>query len=133
MRQTRQKQMLNDLLFEKPCHITAESLYAMVNKQAKTVSLATIYRHLDTLVKQGKLKKLLVKGTYIYDSNLDKHYHFVCENCHEVHDIKLDDHKMIESFNQDYNHSLSDIDIIFKGICNNCKKEKNNGIKRFKN
>ncbi len=125
MRQTKQKEKLRSLLFEKPRHFKAEEVLNIMNREEKVISLATVYRQLDDLVKQGKLKKITFDNVCYYDSYTGFHHHFCCEKCGKIYDVKLDTDMIDEMFMERYDHQLSMHEIVFKGICKNClKKEK---------
>lgn len=125
MRHTRQKEKLQTLLFEKPHHFKAEELYNLINKEGKVISLATIYRQLDGLVKEGKLKKINIDNTFFYDSRIEAHEHFYCIKCQSVSDVIIDDGLLAKSFNEHNDHELLSQEVIFRGICIDClKKEK---------
>ena len=97
----------------------------VINKEGKVISLATIYRQLDGLVKEGKLKKINIDNTFFYDSRIEAHEHFYCIKCQSVSDVIIDDGLLAKSFNEHNDHELLSQEVIFRGICKDClKKEK---------
>ena len=47
---------------EKPQHLTADELYERVKKSMPRISLATVYRNLETLSETGVIAKLEISG-----------------------------------------------------------------------
>ena len=69
-------------------HPTAEQLLARVRRLLPRVSLGTVYRNLDKLRAQGRLRVVrLAGGQAHYDAMTDAHDHFVCERCAAVVDL----------------------------------------------
>lgn len=72
-------------------HPDAETIYRNVKEQFPTISLATIYKTLDTFVKLGILSPFRsASGNTRYDTNVDHHHHLVCIRCDKVIDISHD-------------------------------------------
>ena len=75
-RNTRQKAVIEQAVSEMGIHRTAEEVYSIVQKNDAGIGLATVYRHLNRMYKDGKVQRLSVSGTYYYDVNSDPHDHF---------------------------------------------------------
>jgi Fe2+ or Zn2+ uptake regulation protein len=75
-------------LAETDCHPSAEELYAAVRREMPTLSLATVYKTLDTLATIGLVRpvsRLGARGRW--DANLAPHHHLVCTVCGKVTDV----------------------------------------------
>jgi len=69
------------LLLKKAQHLTAESVFKLVNTEFSKVSRATVYNNLNLFVEVGLLNELTIgPNMKIYDSNTSNHYHFADEN-----------------------------------------------------
>ncbi len=69
-------------------HPTAEQVLGRVRDALPRVSLGTVYRNLDKLREQGRLRVVrLGNGQAHYDAMIDDHDHFVCEACGVVLDL----------------------------------------------
>jgi Fur family peroxide stress response transcriptional regulator len=69
-------------------HPSAEELHAAVRREMPTLSLATVYKTLDTLVGIGAVRpvsRLGARGRW--DANLGAHHHLVCTVCGSVTDV----------------------------------------------
>ena len=63
-------------------HPSAEDVYNLIRKDFPTVSLTTVYRTLETLVRMGELAELsMLKGVANYDPDTSSHHHIVCTSC----------------------------------------------------
>jgi Fur family peroxide stress response transcriptional regulator len=69
-------------------HPSAEELHAAVRREMPTLSLATVYKTLDTLAGIGAVRpvsRLGARGRW--DANLGAHHHLICTACGAVADV----------------------------------------------
>jgi Fe2+ or Zn2+ uptake regulation protein len=67
-------------------HPTAEETYQAINRTDPRALLATAYKSLHA--RAGLIREVTVEGNAVrFESNMDKHHHFVCERCGRVEDI----------------------------------------------
>ncbi len=106
-------------------HPDAETIYRNVKEQFPTISLATIYKTLDTFVKLGILSPFRAgSGTTRFDTNIEHHHHLVCIYCDKVIDISHDalSNLPIRSLPlggfRVINHQVE-----IKGVCETCQKK----------
>ena len=69
-------------------HPSAEELHAAVRSEMPTLSLATVYKTLDTLASIGAVRpvsRLGARGRW--DANLGPHHHLICTDCGAVSDV----------------------------------------------
>ena len=69
-------------------HPSAEELHATVRRELPTLSLATVYKTLDTLAAVGVVRpvsRLGARGRW--DANVTSHHHLVCTVCGRVTDV----------------------------------------------
>jgi Fur family transcriptional regulator, peroxide stress response regulator len=87
-RYTRQRQEVYDYLRAVACHPTAEDVYHAVRSHIPKISLATVYKALETLASAGLVTKLPdASGAARYDGRTDAHYHFRCARTGRVEDL----------------------------------------------
>ena len=104
-------------------HVTVEELKEILHNNNEDVSIATIYRNLNTLAEEGKIKKVFSEDKAVYETIKKTHYHFECQLCHKIIDI---DPTLI---NIKINHSITGVtkkDLFLYGICDECKNKENN-------
>jgi Fe2+ or Zn2+ uptake regulation protein len=75
---------------------------------------STVFRNLESLVKEGIIKKVVVsKDSVMYEKvSANPHDHFVCDDCGTVEEIKIN-RKGIKS-------KGSIKDILVRGVCTSC-------------
>jgi Fur family peroxide stress response transcriptional regulator len=85
---TPQRLAIYQALYQSLDHPSPESLFDRVRPQMPSISLATIYKTLETLVAIGVASELPSAGdTKRYDANMGPHHHLVCDQCHAIEDF----------------------------------------------
>ncbi|PVA09181.1 transcriptional repressor [Pelagivirga sediminicola] len=93
LRPTRQRVALAAMLIGdgQHRHVTAESLFADVQRCGEQVSLATVYNTLRAFCEAGLMQEVLVDGTKSYfDTNTHDHPHFFWEDENRLTDAPAD-------------------------------------------
>ena len=86
-RNTRQRQVILEELQKVTSHPTAAELYEMARRRLPRISLGTVYRNLELLVRAGIIQKLQVSATEArFDGDPDRHCHVRCVRCGRVDD-----------------------------------------------
>ncbi len=69
-------------------HPSADQVFAAARSRVPTISRATVYNTLNTLVRKGLLRQLaLAGGKLAFDPHLQPHHHFVDESTGVIRDI----------------------------------------------
>jgi len=90
LRPTPQRELVYRLILEKRNHPSADELFARVKAQMPTISLATVYNCLESLVQCGLVRQVnFERAPTRYCPNLHEHAHFHDEVTGEVHDIDV--------------------------------------------
>lgn len=101
LRPTRQRTCVYEVILEKRDHPTADDIHIRVREKLPTISLATIYNCLDTLVECELVKQVhLDRAPTRFCPNRTPHAHFHCRDSGEVYDVSLDRKRLsaIEQF-----------------------------------
>lgn len=121
---TKQKEkLLIFLISNKNKFVSAEDIQRYVEKEKMNVGLTTIYRFLNSLEKQGKVRVDLKEHTkyyqYIFDE-CEHHYHLKCKECGQI--VHLDCEELEEIKKHIYEEHKFIIDSKFEiyGLCNKC-------------
>lgn len=123
-RLTPQRREVYNVLLEDRNHPTATEVFIKAKKRVPTISLATVYNCLETLVECGLAKQVNVEREATrYCPNLSEHGHFVCDSCGIVSDIPVAKGGSLTQFLKVptgfiVNHS----EITLRGTCPACKK-----------
>ena len=90
LRSTPQREVVYSVLLTKRDHPTADEVYARVKAELPTISLATVYNCLETLVQCDLVRAVnFERGPTRYCPNLRPHAHFHDENTGRTHDVDL--------------------------------------------
>ena len=123
-RLTPQRREVYNVLLEDRDHPTATEVFLRAKKRVPSISLATVYNCLETLVECGLAKQVNVEREATrYCPNLSEHGHFVCNSCGIVSDIPVTKGGSLTQFLKVpsgfiINHS----EITLRGTCPACKK-----------
>ena len=89
---TQQRLVIYETLLSMKTHPTSEMLFEQVRTQNPTISLATIYKTLETFVDYNLAKKVMTEdGIMRYDGSTHPHHHIYCTNTSEILDYEDED------------------------------------------
>ncbi len=117
LRSTRQREVVYEAILSKRDHPTADEIFARAKSEMPTISLATVYNCLDTLVHCDLIKQVhLERESTRYCPNLTEHAHFHDNDTGAIYDVQLDP-ATIECLKQllPNDFDLTSIDITFRG------------------
>ena len=86
-RSTRQNRLVLEAVSGTRSHPTAEWVYGAVRRCLPRVSLGTVYRNLQKLVAEGRIRSFERDGRIRYEADLTLHDHFSCDRCGLLMDI----------------------------------------------
>jgi Fur family peroxide stress response transcriptional regulator len=99
-------------------------LYQHVAAEMPTLSLATIYKTLDSLAEIGLVRSVpVVSEKRRYDANNDAHHHLVCSRCGMIRDYythAFDDlvpRRPVRGF------AAESVSVNITGICAECRRK----------
>lgn len=105
-------------------HITIEALHQEILKQFNSVSLATIYKNINTMTEEGLLLEVkLPNEKSVYEVVKNRHAHLKCEACGDVEDMVLDTDEIFANLAQGHNFKINHSDVVLSGICGKCQSE----------
>ncbi len=124
-RNTVQLDIISEIVRRMRSHATAHDIYQEVIKEYPEIGKSTVYRNLQKLCKQGKLRKRTIPGMPdVYDTICTNHYHIRCTKCNKVFDADMDYISDLEKFIKDsHGFDITGHDILFTGICPECRKK----------
>jgi Fur family peroxide stress response transcriptional regulator len=106
-------------------HPSAQKIYEEVKTLFPTVSLATVYKTLQTLSKLGLIQELsFPEGQAKFDSYMKPHINLVCTRCGNIQDI--DDsstEEMVKRVAMATKFMATGQRIDIYGICGKCRKK----------
>ena len=122
-RNTIQSSLVLETVKKLQCHATADEVYNEIIKTYPTISRGTVYRNLQRLCETGEIRKREIPdGADRFDHLCDDHYHIRCVKCGRVFDVDMEYIPNLEQSVRDgHGFSFTGHDIVFKGICPECK------------
>lgn len=126
LKYSRQREAILAYLHSTKEHPTAEVIYEQVRKEYPRISLATVYRNLNLLASCGKVIKVNCgDGFEHFDGNTSQHYHFLCNECGRVLDLKVKDLDcMIDKAITNFDGIIHGHNTYFYGTCSDCQQSK---------
>jgi Fe2+ or Zn2+ uptake regulation protein len=103
-------------------HIKIDELYQQMHKTHPTLSLATVYKNILTMVEKNVLLEVPIIGnkSYYELKKLD-HIHLICNSCNSINDVDIDSSK-INFLNSSNNFILSHSQVNLYGTCIECQE-----------
>jgi Fur family transcriptional regulator, peroxide stress response regulator len=117
LRATPQREVVYNVLLKKRDHPTADEVFARVKGDLPSISLATVYNCLETLVQCNLVRAVnFERGPTRYCPNLHPHAHFHDEQTGKTHDIDLPP-ELLDKVNAilPSGYNSSSVEIIFRG------------------
>ncbi len=117
LRSTPQREVVYDVLLKKRDHPTADEVFARVKSGLPSISLATVYNCLETLVQCDLVRAVnFERSPTRYCPNLRPHAHFHDEQTGKTHDIDLPP-ELLEKVSAvlPVGYDAKSVEIIFRG------------------
>ena len=117
LRSTPQRELVYDVLLNKRDHPTADEVFARVKSGLPSISLATVYNCLETLVQCDLVRAVnFERSPTRYCPNLRPHAHFHDEQTGKTHDIDLPP-ELLEKVSAvlPVGYDAKSVEIIFRG------------------
>lgn len=122
-RLTPQRREVYEVLLSQRDHPTATEVFIRAKHRMPSISLATVYNCLDTLVECGLARQVNVEREATrYCPNLEEHGHFMCEKCGKVIDIPFSPGP--RPWNLPEGIILTHSEITLSGTCAECNTTK---------
>tara|TARA_B100001123_G_scaffold230760_1_gene259427 strand:+ start:23761 stop:24231 length:471 start_codon:yes stop_codon:yes gene_type:complete len=107
-------------------HPTAEEVFLGVREKVPEISLATVYKNLETLVSCGLASKMShADGSARYDGRSDPHHHTRCISCGCVSDIpgEFREPELSKIILGDNDFHITGYHLELTGYCSECARE----------
>lgn len=109
-------------LIEQHGHISVADIYERIKKNFPTISLATVYKNINSMIESNFIKELKVVGYEVrYELAKEDHSHLICIECGEVLDIVLKTDAISNYASINSNYKVKEITVQVKGVCRNCQ------------
>lgn len=113
-------------------HVNVPMISRYLEEHGSSVGVATIYRHLEKMEKDGIVRKYILDGKagacfqYVGEhSHCQQHYHLKCEKCGELIHLQCESLDAIEAhILKDHGFAVNPMKTVFYGTCEKCAREK---------
>lgn len=124
-RNTIQRSLTLQAVRSMQCHPTADEVYEAVSALHPSISRGTVYRNLNQLSDEGEIREIeLTGGAHRFDHCCHDHYHVRCVKCGKVFDADVDMLPDLTQLLKNVNgFQIEGYDLMFKGICPDCRKK----------
>ncbi|WP_376791228.1 Fur family transcriptional regulator [Thermoflexus sp.] len=126
LRLTPQRVAVCEVLAASRSHPTAYEIYRRLRRRFPTLSLATVYKTLDVLVRLGLVSALgdAGDGMVHYDGDTDPHINLVCLSCHRVQDLEsMDVGDLYQQVVARSGYALRGARLVYYGLCPECQRK----------
>lgn len=122
-RRTIQKRLILESLVTLP-HPTADEVWQAITAVTPHISRTTIYRNLNKLVDEGKLKSITIDqaGAH-FDYVTMPHNHFYCQSCGKLSDLPYKELDLSGFEKHLEGMQVTGSEILVRGICPACQAE----------
>lgn len=119
LRPTYQRIKILEYIKQNGSHPTVALIFEALNPEIPSLSKATIYNTLHSLIEAGLIRDIMIdEGETHYDCLLSPHGHFLCNSCGAIDDFPIDFEKLI--FTDLDLYKITKKDVFFRGLCPNC-------------
>jgi Fe2+ or Zn2+ uptake regulation protein len=136
LRLTPQRRHVYEVLMEKRDHPTATEVFIRAQKRMASISLATVYNCLETMVGNGLVKAVHVdREPTRFCANLREHGHFHCTECGQISDIEFTHSADSKGWHLPKGFLVTQQDVTLRGLCDSCAtaSESSNSSQNFNN
>jgi Fur family transcriptional regulator, peroxide stress response regulator len=125
-RRSIQRDVILGIMLNTTSHPGADWVYEQARKEISRISLGTVYRNLRVLAQAGLIRELVTAGGLSrFDGNPADHYHFRCEKCGSLFDLKSPvDYTLEQRVAQETGFEVKKHYLEFSGYCCECKKRR---------
>ncbi len=86
---THQRQIIYETVMSLSGHPSPEVIYGKVRRKIPSISLATVYKNIQTFLDSGMLREVsLHHGAMRVEPNHEPHHHLVCVRCRSIEDLE---------------------------------------------
>ncbi len=105
-------------------HIDIEELSVQIKKQFSSISLATLYKNINAMLKNGLISEVKVPNMKSkYEILKPPHVHLLCQSCSEFIDLDLNTDTLLNEASRKSHYKLLETNVVLSGLCEKCQKK----------
>lgn len=103
-------------------HINIDELYKLLAVNFPSISLATVYKNINTMLEKDFLMEVQIPNQKnVYELLKEEHAHIYCVKCDAIMDLNLNAKALYEQAQEKSGFELSFGNFVFGGICSRCQ------------
>lgn len=103
-------------------HISIEELYVALRKDFSTISLATLYKNIHSMVEVNLLKEVKIpNGKSKYEIVKKEHSHMICKQCLKLEDLELSLQSVMQTASKKSGYLFDNNALVLSGTCPQCQ------------
>lgn len=109
-------------LMECAGHISIEELFQMIRLKFASISLATLYKNIHTMMDNNLIREVKIPGHKSrYEIEKEPHAHMICKHCGELKDFQYDSSGLLNEAVTVSHYKAEEISVVVSGICPKCQ------------
>lgn len=121
LKTTPQRMAIMELMHDRG-HISIDDLYQAVREKFASISLATLYKNIHTMMDVSLIREVKIPGQKTkYEIEKEAHAHVMCKCCGELKDIPFNPNTLLQTSMDISNYQAEEVSIVISGICPECQ------------
>lgn len=105
-------------------HISIDDLYSAIRKKFSSISLATLYKNVHTMLDVSLIREVKIPGQKTkYEIEKESHAHVMCKTCGELKDVPFNPLVLLQDTTRMSQYVAEEISIVISGVCPTCQKK----------
>lgn len=105
-------------------HISIDELYQEIKKQFSSISLATLYKNIHTMLDVSLIREVKIPGQKTkYEISKESHAHVLCTSCNEIKDVPLETESLLQKSIDMSHYKVEEVSVVISGLCPECQKK----------
>lgn len=105
-------------------HISIDELYQAIREKFASISLATLYKNIHTMMEVNLVREVKIPGQKTkYEIGKEAHAHLVCKSCNELKDIPFNPNTLLQQSIDTSQYKAEEVSVLITGICPECQKK----------
>ncbi|MDD2267296.1 Fur family transcriptional regulator [Sulfuricurvum sp.] len=111
-------------LMQREGHISIDDLYSAIRNKFSSISLATLYKNVHTMMNVSLIREVKIPGQKTkYEIEKESHAHVMCKICGELKDIPFNPSTLIKDTIDVSQYAADEVAIVVSGVCPVCQKK----------
>lgn len=123
LKATPQRMAIIDLMHHRG-HINIDDLYHAIRQKFASISLATLYKNIHTMMDVSLVREIKIPGQKTkYEIEKEAHAHVMCKCCGELKDIPFNPSSLLKTSMDISHYEANEVSIVISGTCPECQKK----------